>query len=242
MDRLWVVTAFIAAVGSLAVLPAAEARNAAVRVVVLDSAQFDVVWRASRSLRASIEVTGSSDPGELTIRVQPSGSNRAWTKTVQVAGGTFSERIGLPTTLLPGQFVVSAGDGMTEDELDVTLDAPPEGVVARAWISLRPEGRAIHRLRNNWSRGRVGTWFVANFRWAARPATNQVRLSWYSPRSGLIGVVSKRYRPVTWSSFGGRPTELVVCLSPGAWRCVLTVDGKKVEEARVTVYVPRGGC
>jgi hypothetical protein len=160
------------------------------------------------------------------------------TLLMPVGGGTFRHILPLRQGALaggakvfPGGFVVAltgrAGNVKLPLQVQtISIPAPAEGVVRRAFRSTTRGGRGRERL----PKGAPEAW--ANFRFEVQPRrTRTVSVRWFTPEGRLLGSVAKSNRPVV-SSYLRLPSGL----PSGRWVAQLRVGGKVVQ----TLSVPIG--
>lgn len=129
-------------------------RRAQAEVLTVADAAVRVAWRESRA-NGSVVVSGSvSAPSELAVTLAREGATGrvvARTSVSAPAAGPFTATAKLPLTLVPGTYVLhvggtSAGLEIQPADRRLVVPAPLEGVVDRAWISMRPGGRPAGTL------------------------------------------------------------------------------------------------
>jgi hypothetical protein len=194
--------------------------------VALTEAEFDVEWNASR-VAGDLVVSGRARAAaRLVVRVAPTTSWRS-----AVGAGPFVLRLPVPPRLLPGRYVISVGgiangEPIVERRRVATLSSPPEGVVARAYISAAKAGEAAARLagpqRVLWS----------HFEFAVLPDSGSLTVTWYGPDGHAVAapVVKARRRAVDSFARSARGA-----LRTGRWRCVLRAGGVDVATAQATL-------
>jgi Tol biopolymer transport system component len=117
--------------------------------------------------------------------------------------GAFIFRYRVPSTLLPGAYVLDVlpGAGPTEfavQHIPVTLRPPPEGVVKNAWASTSAGGLPVRRFPPT----TAIAW--ANFQFVDLPYRGRkITIAWYyGAKSDLVGVASLPRKPLVASWVG----------------------------------------
>jgi hypothetical protein len=157
----------------------------AVPGLTIAAARFDGRFRVSRFTGALVLTVNAVRPARLRADfLDRRGRSRAHAFLVVPTAGSLTRRLRLPPAFGPGRYIVrvserppiSAPEALPVATARAVLAAPPEGVVARAFLSRRFGGRAIARLRGP----RLPVLLFANFRFAARPAPKQsLRVRWF---------------------------------------------------------------
>lgn len=195
------------------------------------TASARVSWRESKPA-GSVSVSGTvSGPAALTVvLLRPSSGKVVAQTTVSVtSAGPFAASVRLPRSVLPGVLVVrvtgvSSGADLPQAEHSVSVGAPPEGVVARAYASTKRGGPPVlsvsGEVKELWAR----------FQFAARPKGKSVTVYWVTPSGQVVGSAVKPYSPRIDSFVGSAAS-----LQNGVWRAVLKVGGKVVKRVAVRV-------
>jgi Divergent InlB B-repeat domain len=210
----------------------APARGRAVSAK-LGAPRMAVRW--SRSVGKGTLVATGSIGGSGTVRIQlrrPKGG-ALLTRTLQVRGGGF--RLSAPLAklaggakLFPGGFVVSLtgkakGSALPLQVRTVSLPAPGEGVVRKAFAGTARGGPAVRRIRP----GAREVW--ANFQFEAQPQLEPVTVSWYQGKK-LLGTRSKSNRPVIETGIGS-----AAGISRGTYRVDLKAGARVVKRLSIRV-------
>ena len=208
------------------------ARRTNVTSVALRPPQLSVRWR--RSVGKGTLVVSGSVGARAKVRLQlrrPRGGPLL-TRVLNARGG-FQLRAPLNklaggATLLPGGFVVSLtgsanGAALPLQVRTLSVPAPAEGVVRRAYASASQNGRPARKLRR---RAREA-W--ATFQLASQPTAAPVTVSWYQGRR-LIGTREKSNRPVIQTAIGASAG-----LPSGTYRVDLVAGGRVVRRLNVKV-------
>ncbi len=193
---------------------------------------LSTVWKTSRLLgkvRFSVTVRGAS---RLNAVLRAPSGGRVWAGRNYLTnkGGTFSELLRLPPETPPGSYdlrVVATTGASRQAERDhpVVLEAPPEGVVDRAAISLAEHGAGVPSVKSP----QKELW--VSFHFLALPAhAHQVRIVWRTPSFKLVGAVTKRATATTDSFI-----RAAAPLTPGRWYAIVSVDGVVVKRVGVRV-------
>ena len=185
-----------------------------------------LAWRESRANGSVVVSRSVSAPAELTVTLAREGAPGkvvARTSVSAQAAGPFTATAKLPATVVPGTYALHVGGtsaGLEIHPVDrhLVVPAPPDGVVDRAWISMRPGGRPAGTL----SGPQKELW--ADFHFVARPASASVAVSWIAPSGKVIGTFPKPYSETVESSLGS-----AIPLESGVWQAVLKAKGKIVK-------------
>lgn len=177
-------------------------------------------WSQSR-LKGVLRVSGSAAvAGRATITLQRVAAKRAakswWRK---LTPGAFNLSLPLPPGLPPGRYVATIRLAGQPSSQFVTIPAPTEGVVSRAYIGGRLNGPPAIELLHPSSMHAV-------FRFTTLPKSNErITVTWSTtgvtktfpkPRSRTIGAY-------------------IIGIKPGTWRCILRAGGKVVRVVSVVV-------
>ena len=191
--------------------------------LTIEGAEFQAHWHES-AVGGWLQLAGAAERGGvLVVRLAPIGSRSSASVApgksrafrVKVSAGSFVRKLRLPPDLLPGRYVlrVSNGRGGWERGI-VTLAAPPEGVVAKAFASASE--REI-RVR---------------FTFAARPKLGlPVTISWLGPDGKPFGLPVEKAGTALVAAFVRAPSSL----PKGTWRAVLKAGGKVVKTVSAQV-------
>jgi hypothetical protein len=193
---------------------------------------LSTVWKTSRLLgkvRFSVTVRGAS---RLNAVLRAPSGGRVWAGRNYLTnkGGTFSELLRLPPETPPGSYdlrVVATTGASRQAERDhpVVLEAPPEGVVDRAAISVAEHGAGVPSVKSP----QKELW--VSFHFLALPAhAHQVRIVWRTPSFRLVGAVTKPATATTDSFI-----RAAAPLTPGRWYAIVSVDGVVVKRVGVRV-------
>ncbi len=188
-----------------------------IRYVLGAAPEIQGRWRES-DFRGVLAVAGRIDAPVLAVVALRQGATTRTKATLDIVAGSFQRRLPLPARLLPGSYVVDVtpdpASGFAAQHFPVTLKAPPEGVVSRAWASRTLGGAAVAHLP-----GRASVVYV-NFRLVARPNPSlALTLACYRPGGKLVATPSRK--PATAVVVGGLRTQAGTPLPSGRWRCVL---------------------
>jgi dipeptidyl aminopeptidase/acylaminoacyl peptidase len=197
---------------------------------VVAAASFQPRWRESAFL-GTLEVQGNVATPATAALALKQGDRTRWTRTLVLAAGAFVRNFKLPTTLLPGPYVLDvtpSGSAFSPQQSDLELKAPPEGVVSRAYASTNPGGVPVLRFPPQ------TTTVFAQFRFAALPhAGRVVTVSWYKPDGRRAGPpVRKPPASLVVSFVSGRADQ---ALPRGTWQSVLRAGRTVVKRLRFRV-------
>jgi hypothetical protein len=172
---------------------------------------------AANSANIRIEIRSVSGPPVLTTRLRVAGSFRLTEKLT-------------PGRLLPGGFVAvltgaSGGRTLPQQLAAVVLPSPPEGLVARAFLSRTRGGPPI----SNVPAKAHEVWAVFVFGSLPKPA-QAVAVRWYWPNGKLLGEIKKPSQVKISSFIRANPV-----LPSGAWRGELRVGQSLVKALRVPI-------
>ncbi len=190
--------------------------------LTIEGAEFQARWHES-AVGGWLELAGAAERVVVVVRLArigsrsfasvTSGKSRAF--RVKVSAGSFVRKLRLPPDLLPGRYVlrVSKGRGRWEPGI-VTLAAPPEGVVAKAFASVSE--REV-RVR---------------FTFAARPMPGlHLTISWLGPEGKPVGPPVEKAGTALVAAFVRAPSSL----PKGTWQAVLRAAGKVVKTVSVQI-------
>jgi hypothetical protein len=203
-----------ALIALLALAAVASAGRAAAPALTLDTAAVSAVWKESW-LTGSVRFSGTvGGAASLTVSVKAVGRPGAPPSartTIESSGGAFSGTLKLPARVLPGAYALrvygtSGGDKLTAVEKQVTVPAPPEGIVDKAWTTTTRGGPPMKRI----SRPRTIMW--AHFHFLVPPKSGRIKAYWYSPSFKYLGVVNRKYRE-SFDTFVRVPAGI----EPGNW-------------------------
>jgi hypothetical protein len=216
------VSARFAATGDAAVVP-----------LDIADAAFAVSWTqgvGSGRLTVEGKIGKASD---LAVQLRQANGKPFATGQFSVPAGAFDVALKLEPglvagELLPGGYVVSvagsSGDLTIPPEVKaVTLPAPADGVVQRAFASASANGSPKASLH--------GSQAFAHFVFAAAPTSKRsLSIAWYEPNGKLLGVAKKAAGLTITSSISSESN-----LPPGTWRADLRLGNKVVETLLVPV-------
>jgi hypothetical protein len=222
----------LGAAAVIATVGAAPATPAAAPTLAIETATVSAKWRESW-LTGSLRFSGTAGgAAELTATLRPARrAGRLAAKTQMTAGadGRFTGTLKLPARLLPDVYLLrvwgrSGTVQLTPVEREVTVPAPREGVVDRAFTSTAKNGKPTILT----SGPRRVLW--AHFHFLTRPKTRLVTASWYTPSFTWVGTVTRPYSPNFVTFVRGTPN-----LEPGRWWCFLRAGGKVVKRVRIRI-------
>jgi hypothetical protein len=210
-------------------IPKAPAGKTALGVTAV---RLSASWKNSRlsgKVHFSIGVRG---PSQLTaaVREGSAGPIRAERRYSTTRGGTFPETLRLPPGTPPGTYflVVRGTTGRSKQAHRATtfkLEAPPEGIVDQASISLLRGGTAATTVEPP----EKALW--ARFHFLARPSgAGKVKIVWRTPSYKLVGAVTKPFATTVDSSVHSSAP-----LAPGRWYAILSVGDKVVKRIGVRI-------
>jgi Tol biopolymer transport system component len=194
-------------------------------------------WRES-AFRGVLRLEGQV-PGPARVRVVlRRGGRRVLSTAIVLRPGPYRRQIALPAGLLPGRYALDVSPErspieLTPQRIAVRLAAPPEGVVARTWVSTAVGGPPLRRLPPRTSLA------FAHFRLAALPRPGRaLSVWWYRPGGRRAGPPVRKARAALVVSFVETTTGAP--LPAGEWRAELRA-GKTIVK-RLSFRVPGPGA
>jgi uncharacterized repeat protein (TIGR02543 family) len=188
-----------------------------------------VRWLSSVGAGNLVLRGSTSLPANARVDMRRPGGGPLATLKLKLGGGSFRESLALKkgglrggAKLFPGGFTVALTGRAGRLKLPlqmqtVSIPAPAEGVVRKAFKSKAQNGKAVTRF----GAGTKRAW--ANFRFETQPLRNQkIYVRWYFPNGRLVGQVEKSNRPVISSYLA-----LETGLPSGLWVAELRT-GKRV--------------
>jgi hypothetical protein len=198
--------------------------------VSIRQAAFDVHWTRSVGSGKLVVAGRIGRPAKVDLKLSRAGGGALLTEHASLPSGAFSLTLKLGPGLLPGGFVVTLGGRsgrlvVPTQVKTVSLKAPREGVVSRAFASTSDGGAPVAVIRASSDRAYV------RFVFAAQPSARAaLSVAWYQPDGKLLGVAQKPTRPAVTSAFSsGSP------LPKGTWRVDLRAGSTVVKSLAVHV-------
>ena len=196
--------------------------------ITVTKASFEATWQRSLVTGRLVLTGTAAQPGQLRITLDPLADGASSFFRAAVSSGAFTQKLKLPSKLLPGRYsvrvgVVSGGVRLPEETLAVTFPAPPEGVVSNAYVAAFPGFPPTMRLPGH------PTQAWANFRVAAPPKSGGFSATWLYNGKAVGTTFRKAAKTVVvlLRNDAGLP--------PGKWTCVLRAAGKVVAETSVRI-------
>lgn len=230
----------VAIAGVLVALTAASALAARQTgsAVTINSATVTAKWHESY-VTGNVKFTGSeSAAGSLEASLRAVKTGRLVSvKTFSVGAGTFTHTIALSARPVPGTYRLRLKETPTGAAADrnVTIPAPPEGVVDRAYTSGTKNGPPVKVIRN-------AKIIYAHFHFVARPETNVLTFNWRKPGNPKVrftGYAKKTYQTNVYTFVCLKTVAGGPCLNQelrtGKWYCIVYARGKVVKRQLVTV-------
>jgi len=195
-------------------------------------------WKESY-VKGSVSFTGSETN---SIELEASLRNVATARLIQVkrfsvSAGNFSNSIPLSARPVPGTYRLRLKEMPTGSAADrnVTIPAPPEGVIDIAYMTNTKTGARKKVIKN----AKV---IYAHFHFVARPQTNTLTFKWQKPGNPKVrftGFATKRYATTIDTFVCVKRTSggscLDVPLQKGKWYCIVYAKGKVVKRQDVRV-------
>jgi hypothetical protein len=195
-------------------------------------------WKESY-VKGSVSFTGSETN---SIDLEASLRNVATARLIQVkrfsvSAGNFSNSIPLSARPVPGTYRLRLKEMPTGSAADrnVTIPAPPEGVIDIAYMTNTKTGARKKVIKN----AKV---IYAHFHFVARPQTNTLTFKWQKPGNPKVrftGFATKRYATTIDTFVCVKRTSggscLDVPLQKGKWYCIVYAKGKVVKRQDVRV-------
>ncbi len=181
-------------------------------------ASFEGRWRESEYLGV-LQVIGSVPRGARLRFALQRQKRVVLVRTATVRRGIFRLRLEMPRTLLPGRYVldvtqVSGPVVVRPQQEPVTLVAPPEGVVSRAWVSATVGGPPMVKIPG------TNSIAFAHFLFSALPRPGRALVAWWYRNGKRVGNPIAKPRSalvITWAEVEGAP------LPKGRYTTVLRV-------------------
>jgi hypothetical protein len=198
--------------------------------VSIRQASFDVHWDQSVGSGKLVVAGRIGKPSKVDVKLSRAGGASLLTEHASLPSGPFSLSLKLGPGLLPGGFVVTLGGRsgslvVPTQVKTVSLKAPREGVVARAFASTSEAGGPVAVIHASSDRAYV------HFVFAAQPSGGgALSVAWYQPNGTLLGVAQKANSPdVTSAISSGSP------LPKGTWRVDLRAGSTVVKSLALHV-------
>ena len=195
-------------------------------------------WRES-FLKGKVDFSGTeSAAGEIQASLTNLATRRVlMNRRITVGTGSFTGSLPLTARPIPGTYRLRLKEFPTGAAADrnVTIPAPPEGVVDRAYTSRTQRGAPAKVIRN-------ARTIYAHFHFIAAPRKRTLTFNWRKPGNPQVrftGYAKKPYK-TSISTFvcvkaksGG--SCLNVPLRKGKWYCIVYAGGRVVKRQAVTV-------
>jgi len=200
--------------------------------LTLSSATLSSSWKESW-LTGSVRFAGTvSAPAQLEAVVRPVGRAGSPLAAVQFsADSSFSRVMRLPSRPLPGHYRLTingtSGGAHVTASRDLILKAPTEGIIDRAFVSLKPSSGPINTAQGS----QTELW--AHFHFVVAPKSKKVRIAWHDPSFRWEGIANKAYSGPDIKSFVRATGGLK--LERGVWFVYLWSSDKVVKRVRVRV-------
>src|SRR5215210_473559 len=177
---------------ALLVAGSAAAPRHAAATVTIDSTKVNATWKES-FMKGSLSFTGTStEPIQLEASIRSDVSHQLVARPlVFTASGPFSKTIKLGARPIPGPYTLTLANtlGSKQAQRPVTIPAPPEGIIDRAYMSRTKNGRPVKVIR-------AAKIIYAHFHFVTPPQANVLTFNWRkpgNPKVRFIGNAKKRY-------------------------------------------------
>jgi hypothetical protein len=213
----------------------AQAQTPPAATVTLKNTTINAKWKESW-LTGSVKFSGNvTGPSTLRVTIRPKGGGKVANAVdlPDVQPGLFGGTITLPSRLLPKTYTVtvtgtSNGAQLTPSRRNVTLKAPPEGVVDNAFVSAVKGGKPANTLR-----GRRVQMF-ARFHFVAAPKTRKLWAYWIRPDFKKVFEAKNKPYKVNTDTFVVDTTK--AGLTKGVWFCYMrSSSGTIIKRVRVRI-------
>jgi hypothetical protein len=223
-------------VAALAFLASSAAGSTS--TLTINSASVTAKWKESY-VKGKVSFTGSETN---SLELEASLRNVATARLIQVkrfsvGAGNFSNSISLSARPVPGTYRLRLKEmpaGSAADR-NVTIPAPPEGVIDRAYMSKTKNGAPVKSIPN-------AKIIYAHFHFVARPQTNTLTFNWRKPGNPKVrftGYAKKAYATSVSTYVCVKTVEGGPCvnvpLRTGKWYCIVYAKGKVVKRQEITV-------
>ncbi len=237
MLNRYVLLAGLLGVGLL-VSGSAVASHQAGTALTINSASVTAKWKESY-VKGSVKFSGTESAStELEASLRNVATGRLISvERFPVGAGAFTQSIKLSARPVPGTYRLRLKEmpaGAAADR-NVTIPAPPEGVVDRAWTSRTQNGPPAKVVPNAKS-------IYAHFHFVARPKTNVLTFNWRKPGNPKVrftGYAQKPYKTTVFTFVCVKTSAGGSCLNQelrtGKWYCIVYAAGKVVKRQLVTV-------
>jgi hypothetical protein len=198
--------------------------------VSIRQAAFDVHWARSVGSGKLVVAGRIGKPANVDVKLSRAGGGALLTEHASLPSGAFSLTLKLGPGLLPGGFVVTLGGRsgslvVPTQVKTVSLKAPREGVVSRAFASTSEGGGPVAVIHASSDRAYV------HFDFAAQPSGGAaLSVAWYQPGGKLLGVAQKSNRPDVTSAISSASP-----LPKGTWRVELRAGQTVVKSLAMRV-------
>ncbi len=205
--------------------------------VTINSASVSAKWHESY-VKGSVSFSGTESGAiELGASLRNVATGHLISvKRFSVGGGTFTQSVKLSARPVPGTYRLRLKEmpaGAAADR-NVTIPAPPEGVVDRAYTS-NTNGPPVKVIRN-------AKIIYAHFHFIARPQTNVLTFNWRKPGNPKVrftGYAKKTYHANVYTFVCVKQSAGGSCLNQelrtGKWYCIVYARGRVVKRQEVTV-------
>jgi|SRR5215208_7675822 len=239
MFRPNLLVAGLLAAGLVVAGSAAASRHAA-SAITIDSAKVNAKWKES-FMKGSLSFTGTaSEPIQLEASVRSDVSHQLVARPVMfTASATFSKTIKLGARPVPGPYTLTLANafGSKQAERHVTIPAPPEGIIDRAYMSRTKNGPRVKVIR--------GAKIVyAHFHFLTPPQAKVVTFNWRKPGNPKVRFTGNAKKPYKTNVVTFVCVKVVggICvkntketLRTGKWYCNVYARGRVVIKQAVTV-------
>jgi hypothetical protein len=216
----------------------AAASHRTASTVAINSTSVTAKWKESY-VKGSVKFTGTETiAGTLEASLRNNKTGRLiGVKRFNVGTGSFSNSVPLSARPVPGSYRLRLKEFPTGDAADqnVTIPAPPEGVIDIAYMTSSKKGKRMKVIKN-------AKIIYAHFHFVARPQTNTLTFKWQKPGNPKVrftGFATKRYSTTVDTFVCVKRTAGGSCLglplAKGKWYCIVMAKGKVVKRQDVRV-------
>jgi hypothetical protein len=206
--------------------------------VTITSASVTAKWHESY-VKGSVKFSGTeTTAGTLEVSLRAVTTKKLiGVQRFSVGSGSFTHSLPLAARPVPGVYRLRLKEYPTGYAADrnVTIPAPPEGVIDEAYMSKKEKGPRVKVIKN-------AKIIWAHFHFVARPKTNTLTFNWRKPGNPKVrftGYAKKPYKTSVSTFVCVKASTGGSCLDQplrkGKWYCIVYANGKVVKRQLVTV-------